>query len=74
MNSYIHEKTQQIPLKKTSSFESTHTHGLNHIFIDPSKMSPPNTFMDKLIKRMDDYYSPSSNKTFDFDEKVKSKK
>ena len=71
MNSYIHEKTQQIPLKKVSSFESTSEHSLNHIFIDPSKMSPPNTFMDKLMKRLDHYYSPvnNNNKSFEFDEK-----
>ena len=38
--------------------------GLTHTCFDPSKMTPPNYFMDKLAKRMDTYYSsnmPSSN-------------
>ena len=70
MNSYIHEKTQQIPIKKVSSFESTPEHSLTPIFTDPSKMSPTNSFMDKLMKRMDHYYSPVNNndKPFKFDE------
>jgi hypothetical protein len=30
-------------------------------------MSPPNNFMDTLMKRMDNYYSPTySTKKFDF--------
>lgn len=56
---YIHEKTVPIPMKKTSSFENKEL-SLNHNFIDPTKMSPPNTFMDKLAKRMDSYYSPTT--------------
>jgi hypothetical protein len=61
MNSYIHER-QTIPnlIKKTESFENCKELTLNHNFIDPSKMSPPNSFMEKLIKRMDNYYSPSN--------------
>ena len=46
-------------MKKTSSFENKEL-SLNHNFIDPTKMSPPNTFMDKLAKRMDSYYSPTT--------------
>jgi hypothetical protein len=72
MNSYIHEKTQPIPLKKVSSFETTSELSLNHTFFDPSKMSPPNSFMDKLMKRMDNYYSPSNGKkTFGFSDNMK---
>lgn len=68
MNSYINEKTQPrpIPLKKMSSFESNSELSLNHAVIDPSKMSPPNNFMETLMKRMDNYYSPTGNKKFEF--------
>ena len=55
---YIHEKAVPVPLKKISSFENCKELSLNQSFIDPTKMSPPNTFMDKLAKRMDTYYSP----------------
>lgn len=60
MDSYIHEKMQPIPLKKVTSFENSSELSLNNTFFDPSKMSPPNSFMDKLIKRMDTYYSPNT--------------
>ena len=64
---YIHEKAAPIPLKKISSFENCKELSLNQSFIDPTKMSPPNTFMDKLAKRMDTYYSPKKNdKKFKF--------
>ena len=69
MNSYINEKSQPqpIPLIKVSSFETNSQLSLNHAVIDPSKMSPPNNFMDNLMKRMDNYYSPSDNKKmYDF--------
>ena len=68
MNSYINERTQPcpIPLKKLSSFESKSELSVNHAVIDPSKMSPPNNFMETLMKRMDNYYSPTSNKKFEF--------
>ena len=66
MDSYIHEKMQPIPLKKVTSFENSSELSLNHTFFDPSKMSPPNNFMDKLIKRMDTYYSPKDNSTLVF--------
>ena len=62
MNSYIHEKTQPIILKKVLTIENNSELGLNHTCFDPSKMSPPNSFMDKLMKRMDNYYSPTNNK------------
>lgn len=61
MDSYIHEKTQPIPLKNVSSFENSSELSLNHTFFDPTKMSPPNSFMDKLIKRMDTYYTPKND-------------
>ena len=72
MNSYINEKTQPkaIPLIKVSSFETNSELSLNHAVIDPSKMSPPNNFMETLMKRMDNYYSPTavatSKRKFDF--------
>ena len=69
MNSYIHERQSVIiPIKKNTSFENCKELSLNQSFIDPSKMSPPNSFMEKLIKRMDCYYSPTnkSEKSFSF--------
>ena len=71
MNSYIHERhTIAIPIKKNTSFENCKELSLNQNFIDPSKMSPPNSFMEKLMKRMDNYYSPTEeknkNKSFSF--------
>lgn len=53
-----YEKSIVIPIQKTSSFENKEL-GLNHNLIDPTKMSPPNSFMVKLTKRMDNYYSPT---------------
>jgi len=71
MESYIHERqSTSVPIKKTESFENCKELSLNQNFIDPSKMSPPNSFMEKLMKRMDNYYSPTEeknkNKTFSF--------
>ena len=71
MNSYIHERqTIPVAIKKTESFENCKELSLNQNFIDPSKMSPPNSFMEKLMKRMDNYYSPTSKdnmgKSFSF--------
>jgi|LauGreDrversion4_2_1035121.scaffolds.fasta_scaffold01153_16 hypothetical protein len=38
--------------------ETKHTElSLNYTFIDPSKMTPPNSFMEKLQYRMESYYS-----------------
>jgi len=64
MDTCEYEKTiaVPIPIKKTSSFETKEL-SLNHTCIDPSKMSPPNRFMDKLAKRMDNYYSPTGAST-----------
>lgn len=64
MNSYIHER-QTIPvhIKKNESFENCKELSLNNNFIDPSKMSPPNSFMEKLMKRMNNYYSPTNKDT-----------
>ena len=59
MNNYSYERTIAItiPIKKVSSFENKEL-SLNHTCIDHSKMSPQTNFMDKLVKRMDNYYSP----------------
>lgn len=59
---YIHERTIPLPIQKSSYNDNCKELSLNHTFIDPSKMSPPNSFMDKLMKRMDNYYSPTDNK------------
>jgi len=61
MDNYSYERTIAItiPFKKISSFENKEL-SLNHTCIDPSKMSPPNRFIDKLVKRMDTYYSPTN--------------
>lgn len=57
-SSMTYEKSIIIPIQKTSSFENKEL-SLNHNIIDPTKMSPPNSFMAKLTKRMDNYYSPT---------------
>ena len=61
MDNYSYERTIAItiPLKKISSFENKEL-SLNHTCIDPFKMSPPNNFMNKLVKRIDNYYSPTN--------------
>ena len=67
---YIHEITIPapapilIPIKKSSSQDNCKELSLNQTFIDPNNMSPPNSFMDKLMKRMDNYYSSSDNEPF----------
>ena len=35
-------------------------HSLTNNVIDPAYMSPPNSFMNKLQQRFDNYYSPKS--------------
>jgi len=60
MNTLAYEKTVPIqipnPIQNNSSIKHKEL-GLNHTCIDPSKMTPPNNFMDKLVKRIDSYYS-----------------
>ena len=58
MDKYIPEKSVPIPIKQTSTVVNSNELSLNQSFNDPSKMSPPDIFMEKLIKRMDVYYSP----------------
>jgi hypothetical protein len=60
MNTIAYEKTVPIQIPNPTQNISSIKHkelGLNHTRIDPSKMSPPNNFMDKLVKRMESYYS-----------------
>ena len=71
MNKYTPEKSSPIPIKTTTTTtNNTNSNelGLNVTVNDPSKMSPPDFFMEKLMKRMDNYYSPKecSNKKFSF--------
>jgi hypothetical protein len=54
-----YERSIMIPIQKTSSFENKEL-SLNHNIIDPSKMSPPNSFITKLARRMDNYYVPTN--------------
>ena len=44
---------KEIPLQTTKSFESK----LDNNSFDPSKFSPPNDFMNKLMNRMSNYQS-----------------
>ena len=55
----MYEQTIAIPIQKISSFENKEL-SLNTTSIDPTTMSPPNDFMNKLVKRMGTYYSPTS--------------
>jgi|TARA_B110000967_G_scaffold153408_1_gene157850 hypothetical protein len=59
MENSMYEQTIAIPIQKTSSFENKEL-SLNTTSIDPTTMSPPNNFMNKLVKRMGNYYSPTS--------------
>ena len=54
MDSYMHERTIAIPIQKTNSFENKEL-SLNTTSIDPTTMSPPNDFMNKLMIRMNSY-------------------
>jgi hypothetical protein len=65
MENSMYEQTIAIPIQKTSSFENKEL-SLNTTSIDPTTMSPPNNFMNKLVKRMGNYYSPSSRPTSPF--------
>jgi hypothetical protein len=47
------EELKEIPLQTTKSFESK----LDNNSFDPSKFSPPNDFMNKLMNRMSNYQS-----------------
>ena len=60
MDKYIPEKSLPIPIKPTTAVVNSNELSLNQSFNDPSKMSPPDNFMEKLIKRMDVYYSPKN--------------
>jgi hypothetical protein len=60
---YTYERTLPIPIQNYSIQHNCKELSLNHNLVDPSKMSPPNIFMDKLIKRLDNYYSPSKKTT-----------
>ncbi len=53
---YTYERTLPIPIRNYSAQHNCKELSLNHNLADPSKMSPPNIFMDKLIKRLDNYY------------------
>jgi len=70
MNKYIPEKSIPIPIKPTTTTTTNNSNelGLNVTVNDPSKMSPPDFFMEKLMKRMDNYYSPKecSSRKFSF--------
>ena len=62
MNPYSCEKTISIssPIPIPNQPKLTYKElGLTHTSFDPSKMTPPNYFMEKLSKRMDSYYSSS---------------
>ena len=48
-----------IPIQKITSFENK-VLSLNTTSNDPTTMTPPNDFMNKLVKRMDSYYSPTN--------------
>jgi len=63
MTNYIYERTIPISISKTKiSTGNSKELSLNHNLIDPSKMSPPDNFMEKLMQRMDNYYSPTDGK------------
>ena len=65
MEHYIYEKSLPIIIKKANSVDNSKELGLNHNIIDPFKMSPPNSFMNKLNSRMNTYYSTEPSKQID---------
>lgn len=62
MEHYIHERSNPIVIKHNTINKKSNELGLNHHVIDPFKMSPPNSFMNKLNARMDTYYSSGPHK------------
>ena len=62
MNHYIHERTTPIVIKNSQVNNNLNKLGLTNHVIDPFKMSPPNSFMDKLNARIDNYYSNETRK------------
>jgi hypothetical protein len=62
MEHYIHERSIPIVIKSAVINDKSKELGLNHNVIDPFKMSPPNSFMNKLNTRMDTYYQSGSYK------------
>jgi hypothetical protein len=67
MEHYIHERSMPIIIKQANNntINNSKELGLNHNIIDPFKMSPPNSFMNKLNSRMNTYYSPEIRKQVD---------
>jgi len=70
--SYIHEKSQIIPIKQNLSTYATNIspkgeYSLKQNFFDPSKSSPPNDFMIKLHMRMDKFYTDRKADNFDME-------
>ena len=63
MDKYIPEKSLPIPIKPTTAVVNSNELSLNLTVNDHSKMSPPDNFMEKLMKRMDVYYSPKNIQT-----------
>ena len=58
------EELKEIPLQTTKSFESK----LDNNSFDPSKFSPPNDFMNKLMNRMSNYQSKAPIVTKKYEE------
>jgi len=62
MEHYIHERTNPIVIKNNTINTYPKELGLTTHVIDPFKMSPPNSFMDKLNARIDNYYPNKTHK------------
>ena len=58
ISSYPISKSEIIPITKETNTLPNEIiqHSLNENYFDPSKMSPPNDFMNKLQKRLGTYY------------------
>ena len=70
---YINERSNPILISKDhNNYKEL---SLTQNFIDPNKMSPPNSFIDKLMKRIDNYYLESdSQNNLTYDNYIKNSK
>ena len=61
MTRTIHEKNNSMPIKIKNTFAEKTQYDLKQNLFDPTKSSPPNTFMLKLYSRMIEYESGQKN-------------
>jgi hypothetical protein len=68
MTRTIHEKNNSMPIKIKNTLTENTQYDLKQNLFDPTKSSPPNSFMLKLYTRMIEYESGHKNNVI-FDNK-----